>query len=503
MIYNAFPSTTGEGEEGSINGTAEVPFKEIGLKGNTSQYSTTGKNLINCTSPTTTEVNLTVTRNEDGSYTLNGTSKSTTWYFRLCPNFTLPAGTYTLSNGNNEATGGYAVFYDDNNNFTTRTNIETKTFNDTVTIAPYIRVRENQIFNNFTIYPMIVAGSSAGEYEPYTNGPAPNPDYPYPVNVVTGDNEIKVVGKNLAKSTFDTKLRMTGSGANRTVSSANGNTSQIVKVKPNTTYTCSGDFSTLPNNYMRIGYFNSYPEVNSVSTNFVYNQSPFTFTTEASTNYIMLFNSNNVDTTISNLQLEKGNQATDYIPYQTYPINLGSMELCKIGDYQDYLYKENGIWYKYGAIGKLVLNGSENWWQDRELTNTYRYYTATILPNSIQNLAYCDNFKSVSTYTINNTDGEALCRINEGQIAIRLNKTRANTLNDFKSWLSTHNTTVYYILNTPTITEITDTTLIEQLDNLEKAYSYDTQTNISQTNQDKPFIISYEAILSLRNVLNS
>ena len=37
MIYNAFPSTTGEVEEGSINGTAEVPFKEIGLKGNTSQ----------------------------------------------------------------------------------------------------------------------------------------------------------------------------------------------------------------------------------------------------------------------------------------------------------------------------------------------------------------------------------------------------------------------------------------------------------------------------------
>lgn len=81
--------------------------------------------------------------------------------------------------------------------------------------------------------------------------------------------------------------------------------------------------------------------------------------------------------------------------------------------------------------------------------------------------------------------------------------TRYTIARDIQTWLSTHNTTLYYVLNTPTTTEITDTTLIEQLDNLEKAYSYDTQTNISQTNQDKPFIISYEAILSLRNVLNS
>ena len=84
-----------------------------------------------------------------------------------------------------------------------------------------------------------------------------------------------------------------------------------------------------------------------------------------------------------------------------------------------------------------------------------------------------------------------------------IDKNITPTLEDYKTWLGTHNTILYYVLATPTTTEITDSTLISQLDNLEKAYSYDTQTNISQTNQDKPFIISYEAILSLRNVLNS
>ena len=95
-----------------------------------------------------------------------------------------------------------------------------------------------------------------------------------------------------------------------------------------------------------------------------------------------------------------------------------AIELCKIGDYQDSIVKDNGKWYLNKQIGKVVLNGSESWWQDRELTNTWRYYTGQIIPVSVQNVAYSNNFKSVTTYTINNTDGEALCRINDQQIAI-------------------------------------------------------------------------------------
>ena len=43
-------------------------------------------------------------------------------------------------------------------------------------------------------------------------------------------------------------------------------------------------------------------------------------------------------------------------------------------------------------------------------------------------------------------------------------------LNDFKTWLSTHNTTVYYALATPTDTEITDSELIEQLNHIYSLY---------------------------------
>ena len=76
----------------------------------------------------------------------------------------------------------------------------------------------------------------------------------------------------------------------------------------------------------------------------------------------------------------------------------------------------------------------------------------------------------------------------------------ATSLTDFKTWLSTHNTIVNYPLATPKNTEITDTTLITQLNNLEKALSYQGQTNISQTNNDLPFNLDTTAIRDLSGI---
>ena len=76
------------------------------------------------------------------------------------------------------------------------------------------------------------------------------------------------------------------------------------------------------------------------------------------------------------------------------------------------------------------------------------------------------------------------------------------SLADLRTWLSTHNTIVYYVLATATDTQITNTTLINQLEALEDANSYDTQTNITQTNADLPFIITATAIRSLVDIFN-
>ena len=67
------------------------------------------------------------------------------------------------------------------------------------------------------------------------------------------------------------------------------------------------------------------------------------------------------------------------------------------------------------------------------------------------------------------------------------------SLENLKAWLSANKPTIYYARISPIDIEITDTTLITQLDALEQAVSYDDTTNISQTNANLPFYINAEA----------
>jgi hypothetical protein len=52
---------------------------------------------------------------------------------------------------------------------------------------------------------------------------------------------------------------------------------------------------------------------------------------------------------LNTLQVEIGDKATSYAEYKT-PI-----ELCKAGEYQDYIYKDNGSWYIHKEIGKFNM----------------------------------------------------------------------------------------------------------------------------------------------------
>ena len=85
---------------------------------------------------------------------------------------------------------------------------------------------------------------------------------------------------------------------------------------------------------------------------------------------------------------------TTYEAYNgiTYPINLPSgMELCKIGTYQDYFYKENDKWYLHKEIGKVVLNGSENYNFPNNVLQS-----SDMLPNDIKNID--DTLNAYSNY---------------------------------------------------------------------------------------------------------
>lgn len=517
MIYNAFPSTTGEVEEGSINGTAEVPFKEIGLKGNTSQESTTGKNLFDISKVLTNGTAL--VNNGNGTITVTAQSNNSQVVASeprklkdYCPNLQVGDSVYLTANSTGTSKYIYLVTTAQVWAFGTQRTI---TQNDLDSTVGWYASGVN---TTATISDIMVS-TSGGDYEPYTGGnPAPNPDYPSPVNVVTGDNEVKVEGKNLLDtSKFTTSTNITNIDVNTSVLNINGNdTSGWAKIFdnldiPNGNYTIICQILSGTYTGGNLCFFDFNNTQYSFEFNFRTGGNTYNFTLTNGLKQLKIYSpkcSSNVELKI---WFVKGTYTSstigNYEPYQsqTYPINLGSMELCKIGDYQDYLYKENGIWYKYGAIGKVVFDGSENWGG----TAFGGYYRTQVSVDDIIGNLSANDIDLYSNYFYGNNGALNSEQAQVGMMAhYRANNnvyfvTNETNYNAFKVWLSTHNMTFYYRLATPTITPITDTTLIEQLDNLEKAYSYDTQTNISQTNQDKPFIISYEAILSLRNVLNS
>jgi hypothetical protein len=187
---------------------------------------------------------------------------------------------------------------------------------------------------------------------------------------------------------------------------------------------------------------------------------------------------------------------------QEQEVDLGELEYCKIGNYEDKFIRSNdGTWQLEKNIGKLVLDGSENWGQNtaQTLTNTSLFYTPLIDSSlNVSQTIKSNYFNYTQLWSI---DIEGIYGYSGGNsLRIRINTTTANDVSSFKTWLSTHNTTVYYVLNTPTYTPITGT-LAEQLETIYKDLTSESeQTNISQINADLPFTISATTLKSLANL---
>lgn len=135
---------------------------------------------------------------------------------------------------------------------------------------------------------------------------------------------------------------------------------------------------------------------------------------------------------------------------QTYTLTLPSgMELAKIGNYKDYIYRSNGNWYKKETIGKTTdTAGSTSKTIDDMVSDggIFSYYGGTL---SGKTITYDSNIPSTNT--------------------------------------------IYYPKATATDVQITDDTLLTQLEAIHNAYVYANQTNISQTNADLPFYLEIVA----------
>ena len=198
------------------------------------------------------------------------------------------------------------------------------------------------------------------------------------------------------------------------------------------------------------------------------------------------------------IQVEAGDTATTYEDYE-------SMELCKIGNYQDYITKSGDDWYLHKEVGKVELDGTENW-VFRPNEDPF-YYSLTL--NVGQQTS--DGKLFVSHYFLP-TVSWAQRKVGawfDSNLIIKTKGSLDNTqsLEDFKAWLSNNKPVFYFALATPTDIQITSPSAIAYLENLiNHVHAYKDMTYISSllaVPSSLPPIVGAEVLMSSDGVVTN
>jgi hypothetical protein len=351
-----------------------------------------------------------------------------------------------------------------------------------------LRTVSGKNMDGLAIRPMIYEGdySTDIQYEPYTDGPAPNPSYPYPVNNVTGENSLVLQNENLYDKNASVSEELNGSDGT-TSSSSTYSTSDYIRVIPGQDYYLTGKND---------GYSNCFYDNNK---NFIQTIRKTTGVITVPNNQNIAFIRFNSNKTFKNtIMFVKGSTApTTYVEHeeQNYQLSLGNIELNSSpdGTIRDQIIGKPNEWYKREYIGKVVLNGSESGWLLAGTdTNTFRFVNNSVIANALtkgnsSNYLMCNEFQKYNGNAgISAIDSEGIAiRDTRNGFTIRILKTRVSDLSTFLAWLSEHNAIVYYVLENYTDIPITDTTLINQLNDIyNNAHSYNGVTNITTTYED-------------------
>ena len=327
-------------------------------------------------------------------------------------------------------------------------------------------------------------------FEPYVGGTAsPNPSYPQDIHSISGNNSVKVKdGNNANEDTYtltlgnieyckignyeDKFIRNSGKNLFNPSDLVQGYLSNTLIDNRTTTARTDAILLKAGTYYYKFKYASeiwvkmvTYTNTTDTSGTYVFNSKSSnystTFTLENDT-YVRF----GFDETLSNITTSAtimlSNENIDYEPYGT------------------------NEWYIKKAIGKVVLDGSESWSNNGETTDYGQYVHATTDKEYGATNMICDKFISKVSPTENSIAG----RNTNSSLYITIAKSIVPYGRDnFKTWLASNNTIVYYPLITPTYTQITGT-LANELESIYNAMSKNGTTNISQVNNDLAFVIS-------------
>ena len=312
--------------------------------------------------------------------------------------------------------------------------------------------------------------------------PAPSPDHPQNVEIVTGSQVINVCGKNLVDTSAATVGYIVRAADGELRENANYSASDWIPVKAGEQY-----YQSNSDTWYSCYYDSSKNFLAQINNNLI---------TPSQDGYIRI-SWNNENT--NSVMVEHGSSATEYEPYQgnSYALDLGNIEMCKIGSYQDKIYQDgNGDWYLHKDIGNHTFDGSENW----QLSGTDRLVLAR---TTIGAKGSTDNlFSNIAVPNYNYGANNNECYIGGSNIIFSKMYYNGSLITSTSSWttyLANNNSPFYFPLATATDTQITDATLVSQLEALASATMYDGTTTLASTSENLPVIINVE---TLKKTLN-
>lgn len=455
-----------------------------------------GKNLLPNDITTQTINDLVVTKYEDGSINLNGKTNAVTTIRFDTENLVLGKGTYTISShktGSVDTTAFINVRYaDDSANVGTiallTANSYTFTLTETSTVYVRIYANSNRTFNNMRIYPMLEKIDEVTDYEPYIGNT-------YSLYLGESDNVFNIA---------ELKQGAYNSPTNTTRVSWFGKKIKAGDVWNITCNNLSLQFATARCSLSYNGTSNSISQDSGWKTG----EYSLTSTGDGYVFMAIRYPSNN---TISPSNISNNDFTITYGEKTDYHI-----ELNKIGDYKDRIFKntldspyydsnfEEGKWLLRKEINKMILDNSQgtadwNSWGRINDTHTnkivYRRQNWTNFIRGLDSgglgLICCSHFKGETNgyVTNNNTYYNAICNYNKTGfgISFSINDPNVQTLNDFLSYLDVLRPKVYYVLETPIITEITNQDLINELNELYTTQLY----NITNINTNTDYLLPY------------
>lgn len=300
-----------------------------------------------------------------------------------------------------------------------------------------------------------------------TQDGTPTPDSPIPIENIT-EISVEVTGKNLFDVNSITENTYLIAGPGETGSSSVSNLSDYIFVKKNQSYYLSYSYTSLLNtSYRALCYYDTNKNfINGIPID----PTSFHTFTPSQDGYVRF----SYDKSYTNIQLEQSPTATSYEEYKSnsLTINLQGNELCSLPDgTKDEINIVNGEALLVKRIGKVILDGTQAFYRSNELTNSYRYHTAEII-RGFNNISLSNYFVNKTIGNINSVDEPGLTIVNNRQLAMRVNKNIASTVDEFKTWLSTHNVEVLYKLAEPKTIN---------LGTVEMPHTYDSISNVSNS----------------------